>query len=321
VRRSVWLWILALLPCSALAEGFPNKPLRLVVPYAAGGATDTVARALSAPLGERLGQPVVVDNRTGGGGVIAGELVAEAAPDGHTLLIHLGPPQHTIQFFQQGVPYDPIADFTPIAVVATAPQAIAVGPALPEVKTLAQLIEYARAHPGTLSYGTSGVGSAQHLGGLLLNSAAGLDLVHVPYKGGAPALADALGGQIQLAIVSLSNVLPHLAGGQLRALAVLEAERTQTAPQIPTLAQAGLEGQALPATWVGVLGPKGMPAALVEQLYARLTEVGALPAVRERLEGAGFEVNPSSPQQFAAQIRESAALYQRLAAQAGIQPE
>ncbi|MBI2319776.1 MAG: tripartite tricarboxylate transporter substrate binding protein, partial [Betaproteobacteria bacterium] len=227
------LALLLLAPLLAFAQAYPTKPIRMVVPYAAGGAADTVGRAVSQHLSEILGQPVVIDNRGGAGGRLGTDVVAKAAPDGYTLLLTVGPPHGVYPLFMKPVPFDTIRDFTPIIIIGTAPQSLVVNASLP-VRSLKELSEYARKNPGKLSFATSGVGSSQHIGGVMLNRAAGIDLVHVAYKGGAPALNDVLGGQVGVGIVILSNVLPHVRSGRLRLLGVLEAQRPKASPETPT---------------------------------------------------------------------------------------
>ena len=311
---------LLLAPLLALAQAYPSKPVRMVVPYAAGGATDTVARAVGNRLSEALGQPVVIDNRGGAGGMIGSDIVAKAAPDGYTLLLTVGPPHSAFPFFMKNVPFDTVKDFTPIIVVGTAPQSIVVHPSLP-VTSLKELIDYAKHNPGKLSFGTSGVGSSQQMGGLLLNRAAGIDMVHVAYKGGAPALNDVLGGQIPVAIVIVSNVLPHVRAGKLRLLAVLEAQRAKAAPDTPTVAEAGVPGYAVPDTWIGLVGPARLPAAIVNQVNAAVMKALGFPDVRARLESAGFEVRGNTPQEFADGIAKGYETYRKITAEAGIKPE
>ena len=322
IRTTAMSVLLALLlaPLLALAQAYPSKPVRMVVPYAAGGATDTVARAVGNRLSEALGQPVVIDNRGGAGGMIGSDIVAKAAPDGYTLLLTVGPPHSAFPFFMKNVPFDTISDFTPIIIVGTAPQSIVVHPSLP-VTSLKELIAYARNNPGKLSFGTSGVGSSQHMGGLMLNRAAGIDMVHVAYKGGAPALNDVLGGQIPVGIVIVSNVLTHVRAGKLRLLAVLEAQRAKAAPDTPTVAEAGVPGYALPDTWIGLVGPARLPAAIVNQVNAAVMKALAFPDVRSRLEAAGFEVRGNTPQEFADGIAKGYETYRKIATDAGIKPE
>ncbi|OVZ57581.1 hypothetical protein CDO44_17640 [Pigmentiphaga sp. NML080357] len=312
---------LCLVPLMAAAQPFPNRPVRLVVPFAVGGAADTVARAVAQKLTETLGQSFIVDNRAGANSMIGSELVARAEPDGYTLLMQLGPPHNTLPFFSRNVPYDPVKDFTPVAIIGTAPQAMVVNAALP-VRDLKEFLAYAKAHPGKLSYGTSGVGSSQQLGGELLKAATGIDMTHVPYKGGSLALNDVVGGQVQVGILVLSNVLPHVKSGRLRLLGVLQAERAKAAPEVPTLAQAGIPGFAVPDTWVGLLGPAGMPAAVVDRLRAGIDKALASPELQARLETAGFEVEAHpSPGKFARLLAGSVDTYRDIVAKAGIQPE
>ncbi|OFZ86471.1 MAG: hypothetical protein A2V78_14810 [Betaproteobacteria bacterium RBG_16_64_18] len=311
---------LLLAPVLALAQAYPSKPVRMVVPYSAGGATDTVARAVGNRLSEALGQQVVIDNRGGASGMIGSDIVAKAAPDGYTLLLTVGPPHSAFPFFMKNVPFDTVKDFTPIIVVGTAPQAIVVHPSLP-VTSLKGLIDYSKKNPGKLSYGTSGVGSSQHMGGLLLNRAAGTDMVHVAYKGGAPALNDVLGGQIPVAIVILSNVITHVRAGKLHLLAVLEAQRAKAAPDTPTVAEAGVPGYAVPDTWIGLVGPARLPEAIVNQVNAAVLKALGFADVRARLEAAGFEVRGNTPKEFADGIAKGYETYRRIATEAGIKPE
>jgi tripartite-type tricarboxylate transporter receptor subunit TctC len=291
------------------------------VPFAVGGAADTVGRSVGQQLTQSTGQAVIVDNRIGANSMIGSEMVARAQPDGYTLLLQLGPPHNTLPFFTHNVPYDPIKDFTPIAIIGTAPQAIVVNAELP-VTNLQQLIDYARKHPGTLSYGTSGVGSSQHLGGELLKAQTGIDMVHVPYKGGSLALNDVVGGQVQVGILVLSNVLPFVKSGKLRLLGVLEAERAKAAPETPTVAEAGVPGYALPNTWVGVLGPAGMPPAIVEKIRAEIGKSLDSPEMRARLDTAGFQIaGEASPKAFSDLLLKSVDVYKKIVAQARIEPE
>jgi tripartite-type tricarboxylate transporter receptor subunit TctC len=304
----------------ASAQTYPSKPVRLVVPFAAGGAADTVARAVGDRLSQTLGQPVVIDDRGGGGATIGADIVAKAAPDGYTLLMAVSPPQTTAAFFLKNVPYDNIKDFTPIALIGTLPQVIAVHPSLP-VHTLRELIDYAKKNPGKLSFGTSGIGTAQHLGGLQLNKMAAIDLQHIGYKGGSQAVVDLLGGQIPIGIVTLSNVIDHARAGKLRMIAVLEAQRAKAAPEVPTVAEAGLPGYAIPDTWIGLVGPARLPAPIVGQLNRAVGAVLEFPDVRSHMDTAGFEVRGATQEAFAESIPKSYAIFQKIVNDAGIKPE
>ncbi len=307
-------------PQVVLAQAYPAKPVRLVVPYAAGGAADTVARAAGNRLSEALGQPVVIDNRGGASGIIGADIVAKAAPDGYTLLMAVGPPHGSYPFFMKNVPFDTIRDFTPLTVFGTAPQALVVHPGVP-ANSVKELIEYARNNPGKVSYATAGVGSSQHIGGQLLNRMAGIDMAHIAYKGGAPALNDVLGGQVPVGIIILSNILPHVRAGKVRLLGVIEAQRAKAAPDTPTLAQAGVPGYAVPDTWIGLVGPAKLPAALVAQIHAAVTRALGFADVQARLETAGFEVRGTPPQEFEALLSKSFDTYRKITTEAGIKPE
>ena len=306
-------------PGFSQAQPYPSKPVRLVVAYAAGGGVDTVARALAQELSAGLGQPVVVENRPGANSLIGTDYVAKQAADGYTLLITLVS-HYALPFLAKNVPYDPVKDFTPITIVAKAPQAVVVNAAVP-VKSSKELVEYVKANKGKISYGTSGAGTSQHLGGELLNTTAGLDMVHVPNQGGAPALNDIIGGQIPVAILILSNVQPHVKSGKLRAIGVIESTRAKAAPDIPTIAEGGVPGFSVPDTWIGIIGPAGLPPAVVERINAELQKAANNAAVRTRLDAAGFEVNLVAPDEFARQVPATVESYRKIISAAGIKPE
>ena len=314
--------ILALLfaPLFAFAQAYPSKPVRLVVPFATGGAADTIARAAGNRISEALGQPVLIDNRAGGLATIGSDIVAKAAPDGYTLLLAVSPPHTTSPFFIKNLPFDNIKDFTPIAIIATFPQAIVVHPSFP-AHSLKELIDYVKKNPGKVSFGTSGTGTAQHLGGLQLNKAAGMDMQHIGYKGGAQATNDLLGGQIPVGILTLSNVISHARAGKLRLIAMMESTRSKAAPEVPTVAEAGVPGFATPDTWIGLMGPARLPAPLIRQLNSAVTKSLEFPEVRSRLEAAGFEVGVATPEAFAESISKSYGVYQKIVTDAGIKPE
>ena len=315
------LTLLGLLTASsaALAQTYPEKPVRLVVPFSAGGGVDTVARALAQELAGALGQPMIVDNRPGANGIIGTEYVAKSAADGYTLLFTLVS-HYALPFLSKNVPYDTVKDFTPITIVAKAPQALVVNASLP-VKSVRELIDYVKKNPGKVSFATAGAGTSQHLGGELLNSSVGLDMVHIPYKGGAPALNDVVGGQVPVAISILSNVLPHVRSGKLRLLGVIESTRAKAAPDVPTLAEAGVLGYAVPDTWIGLMGPAGLPASIVDRINTDAQKVANTDAVRARLDAAGFEVNLIGPKEFAAQAPRTIETYRKIISAAGIKPE
>jgi tripartite-type tricarboxylate transporter receptor subunit TctC len=320
--KSMLSLIAALMTFASAATGqvYPTKPIRMVVPFPGGGAMDTVARALGNRLAEALGQQVVVDNRGGAGGTIGADIVAKAAPDGYTLVLTGGPPHLAYPFLMKNVPFDTVKDFTPIIRAAIAPQAIVAHPSLP-VASVRELIDYAKKNPGKLSYGTPGIGTGPHLGGMLLNRMAGIDLVHVGYRGGAPALADVVGGQIPVAMLVLSTVIPHARSGKLRLIGLLDPQRAKAAPDTPTIAEAALPGYAAPDQWIGIFGPAHLPGAIVSQLNAAVQKALVLPDVASRLETAGFEVRAGSPQEFADYVVKAYEMYARLATELDLKPE
>ena len=314
------LFALLTAPLAALGQAYPAKPVRVVVPFAAGGLVDTVSRAIGNRLGEVIGQPVVIDNRGGGGGTIGADIVTKASPDGYTLMLSGGPPHGVYALFIKNVPFDTIRDFSPIVIFGTAPQVLVVHPSFP-ANSVKELVDYAKANPGKLSYGTSGIGSPHHLGGLLLNRAAGIDLTHIAYKGGGPALTDVLGGQVPVAMLAMSTIVPHVKSGKLRLLAVLEAQRSKAMPDTPTIAETGYPGYAVPDTWLGLLGPANLPAPIIAQLNAAVLKAVGYTDVRARLETAGFEIKGNTPQEFSGVVARSQEVYSKIMTEAGIKPE
>ena len=263
------------------AQGFAGKSIRLVVPFPAGGPTDIVARPLAQLLGEALGASVIIDNRGGAGGSVGADAVAKAAPDGLTLLMATVGTHAINPSLYKKLAYDPVRDFTPVALVAAAPVAIVVHPSLP-VDSIASLVALAKRTPGKLAYGTAGNGTPGHLTGVMFRSATGIDIVHVPYKGSAPAVTDLLGGQIQMMFDPLQSVLPHIQSGKLRALAVAGATRSGVLPQLPTVAESGVSGFESTAWW-GVYAPAGLPGPLLAQLAGEIEKIALGAAMRDRL--------------------------------------
>jgi tripartite-type tricarboxylate transporter receptor subunit TctC len=298
---------------------YPSKPIRMIAPFSPGGAADTVARIITPKLSEALGQQVIIENRTGASGAIGSAAVVASPADGYTLLINLGPPHQTVQFFSKGVKYDPVKDFTAISLVASAPQALVV-PINSPIKTVADFIAAAK-KPAGLSYGTSGIGTSQHLAGLLLATSQNITLTHVGYRGGSSALTDLVGSQIDAGILVLSNSLPFIQSGKLRALGLVEGHRSRSVPTIPTLAESGLAGFQVPDTWVGVLGPVGLPAAIVTRLHAEIAKVLKDPGVRSALADAGYDVVDKSQAEFTKQLADSTEIYRSIVKKAGIEPE
>jgi tripartite-type tricarboxylate transporter receptor subunit TctC len=304
---------------AAQAQAYPNRLVRIVVPYAAGGGVDTVGRAIGQQLTDSLGQTVLIDNRPGANSVIGTEQVAKSPADGYTLLLTVGS-HYAMPYLSRNVRYDPVKDFSPITIIGKAPQALFVNAAT-GITSVKELIAHVKKNPGKVSFATSGAGTSQHLGGELLNHVAGLDMTHVPYKGGAPALTDVVGGQVPVGILIYSNIKQYVANGKVRALAVIESTRAKSAPDLPTVAEAGVPGFAVPDTWVGVLGPAGLPRDVVSRLNAEITKAANAPDVRTRLEGAGFEVNVVPSEEFALQAPKITASYRSITATARIQPE
>ena len=317
-----WTAVLALMlaTAGASAQGYPTKPIRLVVPYPAGGPLDIMARAIGQKLTEAWKQPVVVDNRAGAGGNIGADFVAKSAPDGYTLLMGAVATHAINPSLYSKIPYDPVKDFAPVALVAQVPNILVVNPAVP-AKTVSELIALARAKPGTLNFGSGSTGSTGHLAGELFNTMAGVKMVHIPYKGAAPATADLLGGQVQLMFDNLASALPNVKAGKLRALAVTTLARSAAIPGLPTIAESGLAGFDL-TTWFGLLVPAGTPPEIVARLNAEIVRALDAKDMRERLEKMGAEpLSNNTPEHFAAFIRSEAAKYARVVKDSGAKVE
>ena len=279
----------------ASAQTYPDHPLRLVVPFAAGGTSDILARFVGPPLSAALGQPVVIDNRPGAGSNVGNEIVAKAAPDGYTLIMAT-PALASNQALYGKLNYDPIANFAPVTLVAEIPIALVVHPSMP-TKTVRELIALAKAQPGKLNFGSSGNGTVPHLAVELFKTMAAVDLVHVPYKGAGPAVADLLGGGVQLMTIDISLVLPHVRGGRLKGLAVTGAQRSRAVPALPTIAEAALPGYEI-LSWYGVAAPKRTPATIVARLNSEIGRVLSDADTVEKLTAQGIEPFTSTPEQF-----------------------
>ncbi|MDO9709068.1 Bug family tripartite tricarboxylate transporter substrate binding protein [Paracraurococcus lichenis] len=294
-----------LLPAAARAQdGYPSRPVTLVVPWAPGGTTDILARALAEPLRLALGQPVVAENRSGASGNIGSAVVARAAPDGHVLLFATMSTHAMNAALMKDMPFDGVEDFTPVALLAFVLNTMVVHPAVP-ARSVAEFIAYAKANPGKLSYASAGPGSTNHLCAAMFCRMAGIEMVHVPYRGGAPAVLDTVGGQVQLFFSAGTQTLPHVREGRLRLLAVTEARRSALLPEVPTVAET-LPGYAM-AVWYGVLGPKGMAPPLVARLNAEINRALLLPEIRDRMAAIGVEVTQETPAAFGARMRADAA--------------
>jgi len=271
---------------------YPSRPVRVMVGFAPGGPNDIIARAYSAQLAEAMGQPFVVENRTGAAGNLAAEAVARAAPDGHTLMLGSTGTNAVNPSLYAGLPFDPVRDLAPVSVVATSPSALAVHPKV-AAQSVRELIALAKAQPGRLTYASAGSGSSQHLSAEMFKQAAGVDIVHVPYKGAAPGITDLLAGQVDMSFAPVANVVPYAKAGKLRLLAVTSASRSEFAPGVPTVAESGVPGFEV-TTWYAVFATGGTPAAIVERLNAELGKISRNPKLREQLAGLGIDAAASA---------------------------
>ena len=305
--------------CSVLAQAYPSKSIRLVVPFPPGGAVDFYARAVQPALAEALGQPVVIDNKAGASGMLGAGIVAQSAPDGYTLLLgNIASLAINVGIYDK-MPYDPRKDFTHIVRTVDVNYVLVVHPSLP-VKTFGELVQYAKANPGKLSYGSAGSGSLPHLGTELLKAQAGIDLVHVPYKGGGPMVTDALGGQIQVVLGDQANLMPHVQTGRLRALAVATTKRSANAANIPTIAESGLPGYDATA-WQGLVGPAGMNAEVVKKINEAFNKVMVTPALRDKLIAGGLDSMGGTPAQFSRFIDSEITKWTKIAKDVGAKAE
>jgi tripartite-type tricarboxylate transporter receptor subunit TctC len=300
---------------AAFGQAYPAKPVKFVVPYPPGASTDTVARAVAQKLSDTMGQQVFVENRAGASGNIGADYVAKSAPDGYTILLGTDATHTTNVFFGKNFPYDPVKDFTPVTLAVGNVIVLAAHPSVP-VTSVKELIDYAKKNPGRLSYASSGTGSPHHLSGELLRQMAGIDIVHVPYKGGGQAITDFVGGQVPLMFSSLVTVAPHIKSGKVRALGFVEAKRYPAMPDVPTIAET-LPGFEI-NSWLGFLGPAGLPPAVQARLHAEIIKALNAPDVRARLEPAGLVVVGNTPDEFSAIIKTDLDRRGRLIKAAGI---
>ncbi len=290
-----------LLAGAAQAQGYPAKPIRIVVPYSAGGTVDILGRLVGAKLQAAWGQPVVVDNRTGAGGNLGADLVAKAEPDGYTLLVTASPPLSTNVSLYRALPFDPVADFAAVSLLAEVPNLLEVNPKLP-ARTVAELVAYAKAHPGTLNFASQGNGTTSHLGAELLKIRAGIEIVHVPYRGTAPALSDLVAGNVDLMFDNLVSSLPMIRGGNLRALAVGSARRSTALPEVPTVIESGYPDFESTA-WFAMVAPARTPPDIVQKLSDGVAAAFQAPDVRTRMDDLGATIIASPPAALAAHIR------------------
>jgi tripartite-type tricarboxylate transporter receptor subunit TctC len=312
-----FLFVFLLLPLSVAAQQFPNKPVRLVIGFAAGGTTDVVGRIVAQKVGEGWGQNMIVENRAGASGMIAADVVAKAAPDGYTLLLSPQTSLAVAPALTGKATYDAAKDFTPITVVGSTPTLMVVTPSFP-ARSFAEFVALAK--KDRLAYGSGGIGSSPHMAGELMSAQLGIKMTHVPYKGENPALADTMGGQVPIMFGNITAALPHLRSGKLRALANTGDKRSPLAPDVPTLNESGLKDFAV-ATWFGLLGPAGLPPELTARIQRDVAKAVNSPDVRAKLTELGVDLVNSTPEEFSAFLRAEMVRYARVIKEANIKVE
>jgi tripartite-type tricarboxylate transporter receptor subunit TctC len=306
------------LPTVAAAQDFPSKTGRIVIPFPPGAINDTIGRMIATQLSTRLGKQWIVDNRPGAGGIIAYELVANAPKDGHTLLI-VSSAMAVAPWMHKSLPYDTVKSFTPITMIATAPAVIAANQNLP-AKTAAELITLAKQLPGKLQYASSGVGTFLHLAGELFKLSAGVDILHVPFRGAGPAMTDVIGGHTQLVFASIGSTIAHLRSGKLKAIGVGATQRNRLIPDVPTVPESGLPGY-VAANWFGIVAPAGTPPAILARLHKEISEIQNSPELQKQFANDGADVVPMSSAEFSAFIVSELAKWGRVVKEAAIKPD
>jgi tripartite-type tricarboxylate transporter receptor subunit TctC len=309
--------ILLALTTLAAAQDYPTKPVRVIIPFPPGAINDTVGRLIATELTNRLGKQFIVDNRAGAGGVVGTELAANAPKDGYTLLIVSL--VNTVNPWLYKLNYEPIKSFAPIAFVAASPNILVVNPQVP-AKTLGEFIALAKKQPGKVQYASGGVGSFMHLGGELFKLSAGVDLLHVPFRGGGPAMTDVMGGHTSAAFATIPTATPQVNAGKVRALAVGASKRQAALPDVPTAAEAGLPGYHV-SNWVGLVAPAGVPAAIVDKLNKEVAAIMQTPEMRKQLENQGLEFTAMSPAQFGVFMEKEMAQWGRVVKEGGIKAQ
>lgn len=307
--------MLALSPGTSLAEAWPAKTVKMVVPFSAGGSTDTVARIIAEKLTPRIGQPVIVENRAGAGGSVGSDVVAKSAPDGYTMLVGTSSTMAILPYLYRKPPYDPNKDFEPVVLLGTADIMVVVNAGVP-VGSLKELLAYAKANPGKLTFASGGNGSISHLLGEYFKSMAGVDLLHVPYKGDAQMVTDLIGGQVNMAFGTAVAFLPHVKSGKVRALAVTNPKRSTTQKDLPTVSEAGVPGYEA-VQWFGIAVPAGTPKEAIQRANAEIRAILAMPDVRARFSDLGFDIVGGSPAEFADFLRAENAKWKKIAEIAG----
>lgn len=314
--RQLVLLVLASMAAVAHAQTWPNKPIHWTIPYPPGGASDVTARVLGQKMTESWGQPVLIENRVGANGIVALDYVAKSAPDGYNILMaNLGPNAINPAVYSK-LPFDAVRDFAPVTLTTLVPQVVVVSAGF-EGKTFREFLAIAKASPGKLTYATGGNGSANQLAGELLKTMAGINIVHVPYKGDAPAMQDVIGGQITLTFPTVISASPHVKSGKLRPLAVTTLKRVPTMPDVPTIAESGVPGYDV-ASWGGVMVPAGTPPAVIDKLHGEIVRILKLPDVRERIASFGAEIVGSTPAEFGAFVNAEITKWAAVAKSAGI---
>ena len=304
---------------SAFGQAYPTRTITILTPFAAGSVTDAAARVVAQTLQESLGQSVVVENRAGAGGLLAAQAVARASNDGYTLLLTTNSTHSVVYGLYKNVPYDPIKDFTPISLLATAPQVLVINPALP-AQTLSDFIAAARAQPGKLNYGSGGSGSITHLTGELFKLAARVDIVHIPYKSIALATTDVIGGQMQAAFPTIPGAAPHARSGRLRALAITSAKRSTALPEVPTFDESAVTGMIV-TNWFGIFAPARLPKQTLGRLHKAVIDAMNAPDVRTRFANLALDITAGSPQEFETHLKSELERWGKVVKAAGIKPE
>ena len=310
--------VLGFAAVTAVAQTYPNRPIRLLVGYPPGGSVDASARILAERLGPALGQTVLVENRAGATGNIAAEALTKAAPDGYTIYMGTTINAVSVSLFKN-LSYDPVRDFAPVSKVVVSPSILVVHPSVP-ANNVRELVAYARANPGKLAYASTGAGSSPHLCAELFSSLAGIKMLHVPYKGGAPAMTDLLGGQVALSFSNPTSITPHMASGRIRALAVTTAKRYANLPALPTMIEEGYPDFDLSA-WYGVIAPAGTPNEIINRLNTEIGKVLRLADVQALLAAQGLEAQPSTPAELARELKDEIVKFAKLLNDAGVKPQ
>ena len=302
-----------------LAQGYPSKPITLVVPYSPGGATDLLGRTVGQKMGESMGQNIMVDNRAGAGGIIGSNFVAHAAPDGYTIQVGTDASHAIVKYTDKSLPYDPVKDFTALTVAVEMAIVLAVHTSVP-ANNVKDFVEYVKKNPGKISYGSPGVGGSHHFAAELFKQMTGTDMLHVPYKGTGQSIQDLVGGQIPVVFASLAAAAPQARGGKIKLLGMIEAKRQASAPDIPTIGES-VPGYVMPGAWNGFFGPAGLPAPIVKRLNSEMLKALHAPDARAKLEAAGMSVTGLSVEESAARVKSSIEMYGKIAAAIGIKPE